>query len=375
MADRHDVGLVELAALDDPSVLAAAVADSLGVMVGPDATVVDSLIAALDGRSILVVLDNCEHLVDAAAALAEAILGGCHGVRILATSRQPLGVAGEQQLPVEPLDTSSGIQLFTDRARAVRPSFVVDGTAVQEICDRLDGLPLAIELAAARVLTLSADDIAARLTDRFRLLVGGRRGPQRHRTLGGAIGWSFDLLDPVERATLCACAVFFGGFDLVAATAIADAGDEYDVLDVLESLTRQSLLVARPGASGTRFTMLETIRQFAAQQPEAIAAHDMLRDRHARHFAGVAHADVVGRSRARQPARRVRVEPAARRHRRGRRHRRRRDRVGVALLPVRADRLDRRGARPGHSNAIRSSWPACTWRRASAHGSASQIEP
>ena len=218
--------------------------------------------------------DNCEHVLDAAADLIEAILAQSATVRIVATSREGLGVADEQVWPVPSLDLSGGIDsaavnLFVERAQSVAPRFSMatpdEAGAVVEICRRLDGIPLAIELAASRMASMTASEVRDRLDHRFRLLVGSRRGLERHHTLRHAVAWSYDLLDDTEKTVLERCSVFAGGFDLQSACAVAgfDDLDDYAVLDLLDALVRKSLLVADRSSGRTRFSMLETIRQFA----------------------------------------------------------------------------------------------------------------
>jgi predicted ATPase len=294
----HDgAWLFELAAVTDPAAVPDAVAAVLGITQQPGKTVSESVAGALEGRVRLLVIDNCEHVLDAAADLIEAILAHSATVRILATSREGLGVPDEQVWPVRSLDAASGIdsaavRLFVERAQGIAPSFsMVDGdeaAAVTEICQRLDGIPLAIELAASRMASMTASEMRDRLDHRFRLLVGSRRGLERHHTLRHAVGWSYDLLDDTEKTVLDRCSVFAGGFDLQSACAVAgsDGRDEYAILEVLDALVRKSLLIADRSSGRTRFSMLETIRQFAEEQLVAHGAATDARTLHARHFAG-----------------------------------------------------------------------------------------
>ena len=274
-----------------------AVAAVLGITQQPGKTVSESVAAALEGRVRLLVFDNCEHVLDAAADLIEAILAQSATVRILATSREGLGVADEQVWPVRSLDLGGGIDsaavnLFVERAQGVAPRFsMADGdeaAAVAEICRRLDGIPLAIELAASRMASMTASEVRDRLDHRFRLLVGSRRGLERHHTLRHAVAWSYDLLDDAEKSLLERCSVFAGGFDLQSACAVAgfDDSDDYAVLDLLDALVRKSLLVADRSSGRTRFSMLETIRQFAEEQLVASGEATEVRTAHARYFAG-----------------------------------------------------------------------------------------
>ena len=291
------VWLFELAAVTDPAAIPDAVAAVMGITQQPGKTVSESVAAALEGRVRLLVIDNCEHVLDAAADLIEAILAHSATVRILATSREGLGVPDEQVWPVRSLDAAAGIDsaavsLFVERAQGIAPGFsMVDGdeaAAVTEICQRLDGIPLAIELAASRMASMTASEMRDRLDHRFRLLVGSRRGLERHHTLRHAMAWSYDLLDDTEKTVLDRCSVFAGGFDLQSACAVAgsDDLDEYAILEVLDALVRKSLLIADRSSGRTRFSMLETIRQFAEEQLVAGGEASEIRAAHSRYFAG-----------------------------------------------------------------------------------------
>jgi predicted ATPase/class 3 adenylate cyclase len=291
------VWLFELAAVTDPAAVPDAVATALSVTQQPGMTMADSVAAALEGRIRLLLFDNCEHLRDAAADLVEIFLARSPTVRILATSREGLGLADEQLWPVPSLDVgggadSSAVALFAERARSVSPRFSLadtgDADAVVEICRRLDGIPLAIELAASRMASMSPIEVRDRLDQRFRLLVGSRRGLERHQTLRHAVAWSYDQLGDDEKVLLQRCSVFAGGFDLQSACAIAgfDSDDEYIVLDLLDALVRKSLLIATRSARRTRFSMLETIRQFAEEQLVARGEATQVRATHAHYFAG-----------------------------------------------------------------------------------------
>jgi predicted ATPase len=305
LADEFPDGVwfFELAAVTDPAAIPDAVAAVLGITQQPGKTVSESVAAALEGRVRLLVIDNCEHVLDAAADLIEAILPHSATVRILATSREGLGVPDEQVWPVRSLDAAAGIdsaavRLFVERAQSIAPGFsMVDGNeaaAVAEICQRLDGIPLAIELAASRMASMTASEMRDRLDQRFRLLVGSRRGLERHHTLHHAVAWSYDLLDDTEKTVLDRCSVFAGGFDLQSACAVAgsDDLDEYAILEVLDALVRKSLLIADRSSGRTRFSMLETIRQFAEEQLAASGAATEARTAHARYFAGL-EADIL----------------------------------------------------------------------------------
>jgi hypothetical protein len=236
LADEFPDGVwfFELAAVTDPAAIPDAVAAVLGITQQPGKSVSESVAAALEGRVRLLVIDNCEHVLDAAADLIEAILAHSATVRILATSREGLGVPDEQVRPVRSLDAAAGIDsaavsLFVERAQGIAPSFsMLDGdeaAAVTEICQRLDGIPLAIELAASRMASMTASEMRDRLDHRFRLLVGSRRGLERHHTLRHAMAWSYDLLDDTEKTVLDRCSVFAGGFDLQSACAVAGSDD------------------------------------------------------------------------------------------------------------------------------------------------------
>ena len=299
LADEFPDGvwLFELAAVTDHTAVPDAVAAVLGITQQPGKSVSESVAAALGGRVRLLVIDNCEHVLDAAADLIEAILTHSATVRVLATSREGLGLGQEQVWPVPTLDASAGVDsaavsLFVERAQGIAAGVsLADGqeaTAVTEICQRLDGIPLAIELAASRMGSMTAGEMRDRLQHRFRLLIGSRRGLERHHTLRHAVAWSYDLLDQDEKSVLTRCSVFSGGFDLQSACAVtgSDRLDEFATFDVLDALVRKSLLVADRSTGRTRFSMLETIRQFAEERLVADGAATEVRDAHARHFAG-----------------------------------------------------------------------------------------
>ena len=320
------VQVATLAPLDEPSDLAQSVAHGLGIRertisggTGP-VTPRDALTRLADGLSgppSLLVLDNCEHLVEAAAELAEDLLLRCPQLHVLATSREPLGIVGEVLSPVQPLDrpepgtdaaaamTMSAVRLFSDRAAAVQPGFVVDASnveAVIEVCRRLDGLPLAIELAAARLRTMGVAQIAARLDDRFRLLTGGSRTAlPRHRTLRGVVSWSWDLLDDAERSLAERIAVFPGGVTPESAHAVAAAGSAAEVLDVLSALVDKSLVHVQD-PDEPRYRMLETIREFGIDQLAERGALAQARQAHATYFHRLAaEADQYVRTRDQLP--------------------------------------------------------------------------
>ena len=298
LADEFPDGVwvFELAAVADPAAVPDAVAAVLGITQQSGMSVSDSVAAALEGRVRLLVLDNCEHVRDAVADLVEAILAQSATVRLVATSREGLGVADEQLWLVPSLDVwagtdSAAVTLFVERARSLAQRFSLagadDAAAVVEICRRLDGIPLAIELAASRMASMTAIEVRDRLDQRFRLLVGSRRGLEHHQTLRHAVAWSYDLLDDAEKSLLQRCSVLSGGFDLQSACAIAgfDDADDYAILDRLDALVRKSLLVADRSSGRTRFSMLETIRQFAEEQLVAGGEATEVRTAHARYFA------------------------------------------------------------------------------------------
>jgi predicted ATPase/class 3 adenylate cyclase len=299
LADEFPDGVwfFELAAVTDPVAVPDAVAAVLGITQQPGKSVSESIAAALEGRVRLLVFDNCEHVRDAAADLVEAILAQSATVTILATSREGLGVADEQLWLVPSLDVGAGtdsaaVSLFVERASSVAQRFSMakddEAGAVVEICRRLDGIPLAIELAASRMASMTAHEVRDRLDQRFRLLVRSRRGLARHHALRHAVAWSYDLLDDTEKSVLDRCSVFAGGFDLQSACAVAgsDGSDDYVILDLLDALVRKSLLIADRSSGRTRFSMLETIRQFAEEQLVAGGAATEVRAAHSRYFAG-----------------------------------------------------------------------------------------
>jgi len=291
------VRYVDLAPITDPGVVPVAVARALGLPDRPGLSTMDTLLRFINGRQMLLVPDNCEHLLDACAALIVALLGACPGLTLLTTSREPIGVAGEVSLRVPSLSLSDeAIELFTDRARRVRPDFRVtdeNAPAVGEICRRLDGLPLAIELAAARVGALSLPEIINGLHDRFRLLTGGARtAVRRQQTLRASVDWSHALLTEPERVLFRRLAVFLGGFDLDAAQAVAGAGavPRYQVLDQLSLLVDKSLVVAEYAGRRTRYRLLETVRQYALQKLGESGEADAVRARHRDHYTALAAA-------------------------------------------------------------------------------------
>ncbi|HET9000843.1 MAG TPA: adenylate/guanylate cyclase domain-containing protein [bacterium] len=294
------VWLVELAVLSDPSLVPKAVASALGVPEQPGRSLTETLTDSLRGKSILVILDNCEHLVAACAHLASALLRACPNLIILATSREALGVTGEttwrvtslslpdpERLP--PLDQFTeyeAIRLFVDRAVATAPQFAVtnrNALAIAQICHRLDGIPLAIELAAARVKVLAVEQIASRLDDRFRLLTGGSRTAlPRQQTLRAAMDWSYRLLTETERWLLQRLSVFAGGWTLDAAEGVCTGGnvEATDILELLTSLVDKSLVLAETQRGEARYRLLDTVRQYARDRLAETGDEADVRTRH-----------------------------------------------------------------------------------------------
>jgi non-specific serine/threonine protein kinase len=296
------VWLVELAALTDVELVDDAVAAALSIKQRAGSEILSALVEDIAARRMLLILDNCEHLIGGVVTMTDEILRRCPNIKVLATSREALGIPGEALLPVPSMSLPTGdggadpatmadsdaVRLFVDRAAAVLPGFALgpaNADAIAQICRRLDGIPLAVELAAARVRSLPPNQIAARLDDRFRLLTGGSRTAlPRHRTLRAAMDWSFDLLGDPEQAILPRLSVFAGSFSLEAAEAVTTGGavDEADVIDLLGRLVDRSLLVAEEGDGEARFRMLETIRDYAqerlAETGEAASRYGQHRD-------------------------------------------------------------------------------------------------
>jgi predicted ATPase/class 3 adenylate cyclase/tetratricopeptide (TPR) repeat protein len=289
------VWYVDLAPITHPGVVPITVARALGLPDQPGRSTMDTLLRFVRDRQMLVVLDNCEHLLDASAELVVALLGAAPGLTLLPTSREPIGVAGEVSWRVPSLSLAhEAIELFVDRARRARPDFAVDddnATAVGEICRRLDGMPLAIELAAARVRALSVAEILEGLHDRFRLLTGGARtAVRRQQTLRASVEWSHALLTEPERVLFRRLAVFLGRFDLDAVQAVAGGGDveRYQILDVLTLLVDKSLVVADDSRGRTRYRLLETVRQYAMEKLGESGEADVVRSRHRDHYTAMA---------------------------------------------------------------------------------------
>jgi predicted ATPase len=291
------VWLAQLAAVEQPEAVADVVLSAVGGLRHSEPSAAQSLGQLAEARQFLVVLDNCEHVLEQAAACAEVITSAGGSV-VLATSREALGVAGERLFPVSALSEDSSVALFVDRARAVDPGFEADvelQAHIADLCRRLDGMPLAIELAAARVRSMTVREIATRLNDRFRLLRGGSRGgPERHRTLRAAVQWSYDLLAAEEQRIFPQLSVFAGGFDTNAVVAVcansADVMDDAAAADQLDALVGRSMVLADRRRSTSRYTLLETLRRFGEEQLIGAGAVEDLRRRHAWHYLAVAEA-------------------------------------------------------------------------------------
>jgi non-specific serine/threonine protein kinase len=295
------VWLVELAPLADPELVPGVVAAALGVREVYGQPVLTTLLAALSSRRVLLLLDNCEHLIDAGARLVDALLRHCPNVRVLATSREPLRVAGEAvfrvpslsfppnttSLAPEDLARFAAIRLFLDRAQAAGSGLALtspNASALAQICRRLDGIPLALELAAARTRALTVGQIAARLDGRFQLLVGGNRAAlPRQQTLAATVEWSYDLLTALDRTLFNRLAVFAGGFDLEAAEQVCEGSPlaAEDILGLLAGLVERSLVVAELGEDGMeRYSLLETLRAYGQERLMAAGEVAQTRDRH-----------------------------------------------------------------------------------------------
>ena len=296
--------LVELAPVTNPNFIMTTIGETWGLRPGEGASIEEVVERYLWPRSTLLLIDNCEHLLDPAAGAIKTLLDACPKLRVIATSRESLGIPGERTVRVpslrvagdsEDLESSEAIQLFLDRARIVRPDF--EPTAderrdIAAICRRIDGIPLGLELAAARLRSLSTGELASRLDDSFRILSGSAKTAlPRQRTLQATIDWSYDLLEPAEQATFRRLSLFTGSFDLEAAEAVCvgDVVDDWEVLDHIDSLVDKSLVIPlRDDARGTRYRLLEPVRQYAQERLSETAEPFAFRAAHAKHFAELA---------------------------------------------------------------------------------------
>ena len=288
--ERDGAWFVDLSSIGDASLISSTILSTLGGERSREADPLADLLGYLQKRELLLVLDNSEHLVSEVAAIATQIVGRCAHVTVLATSRSPLDIAGERVYRLSSLDPASAMQLFGDRARAANPSFRVESKAsiVEEICNRLDGIALAIELAAARVRTMSLENLASHLE--LRLLAGGRDRRQRQQTMQALIDWSYDLLSDDERHALRRASVFASGFTLVSGTGVCGVdGDEWGVLELLTSLVDKSLVVAELHGDDQRYRLLAPIREYAYDKlTEAAEVFETMR-RHGAVFDAFAH--------------------------------------------------------------------------------------
>jgi predicted ATPase/DNA-binding SARP family transcriptional activator/DNA-binding NarL/FixJ family response regulator len=324
LAGAHPDGawFVELAALSEPDLMPQVIADAIGAREQPDQPIAETITEHLGEKQVLLILDNCEHLVDAAAHLVDFLLSSCPHLRVLATSREPLGVVGEVLFSVPPLSVPAGlpadsikirrndsVQLFVERARLRLPGFVLtqeNARPVVAVCRRLEGLPLAIELAAARMGTLATDQMAQRLEDSLGLLsTGPRTVAPRQRTMRAAIGWSYGLLSEEEKELFGRLSVFAGGFTLEAAEAVCPGGiiEEGEVLNLVSRLVDKSLVVAETTAEGqVRYRMLEPLRQYAREELEESREAEVVLSRHAAFFLTLAERAEPELKRIRQEA-------------------------------------------------------------------------
>jgi predicted ATPase/class 3 adenylate cyclase len=305
---RDGAWFVDLASVDDPSLVAATVAGALQVPEPRQGAIEDALLAALRHQQLLMVLDNCEHLVDASALFVDLLVHECVELTVLATSREAFGLVGEDTFSVKPLavplvadlgdvvslGANDAVRLFVERAASARDSFeltVENASAVGELCRRLDGIPLAIELAAGRIQSMSPSDIVDRLNERFRLLSHGRRsGLARHQTLRGAVDWSYELLEPPEQVVFERSSVFAGGFTLDAAEAVVSGGvvELLDVIDLVSSLVAKSMVVADDIRGQLRYRILETLRDYGANRLAEGGDTASVQRRHGLHYLRVA---------------------------------------------------------------------------------------
>ena len=284
----------DLAPLADASLVTGTIALTLGVREAPNRPLLETLAEYLEPRHVLVILDNCEHLLDEVRRIAAELLRKCPHLRLLATSREPLGIGGEQVLRLPSLDASASTALFADRAAAADSRFALTNEnrePISAIVTRLDGMPLAIELAAARVKVLSPAQIAARLDERFRMLTGGdRNASARLQTLRATIDWSYDLLEARERELFRRIAIFAGSFGLAAASEVCGAYgdvDEWETLDLLSALVDKSLVMAVPAGDEQRYRLLQSMREYGLERLREAGEEERVADRHAAHYAGL----------------------------------------------------------------------------------------
>jgi predicted ATPase/DNA-binding CsgD family transcriptional regulator len=307
LTERFEEGVwwVELAPVSDPELVPQAVAQALMIREEPGRSLAETLARDLAPTELLLVLDNCEHLIESCARLVSAVLNACPGVRILATSRETLAVEGEMTWPVQPLSAPESrnlgageleqyesVRLFVERARYRKPTFALDdrnAAPVAEICGRLDGIPLAIELAAARIGTLSAAQISDRLGHSLKLLANrDRNAPERQRTLNAALDWSYELLGEAEKTLFGRLSVFAGGFVLEAAEAIGERADEEWVLDLLSRLVDKSLVLVTQRNETARYRLLEPVSQYAREKLQDSGGEALARTRHAEYYLALA---------------------------------------------------------------------------------------
>ena len=285
---KDGVWWIDLAGLADPSLVPQEVAKIVGAREYTNQSMIESLVKQLGSKQLLLVLDNCEHLISACAQLADCLLSGCRDIKMLATSREALDILGEttfqmpslslpdaqEVLAIKTLSKFESVRLFGERVKLIQPAFELDdhnAKFVAQVCIRLSGMPLAIELAAARIKMMTVEEISKRLDDRFDLLTSGNRSAlPRHQTLRATIDWSYDLLNEPERILFRRLAVFAGGFTLEAAEVVCGFGElkRTDILDLLGRLVDKSLVIAEQVsiAEGTRYRFLETIREYARRE-------------------------------------------------------------------------------------------------------------
>lgn len=307
---RDGVRLCDLVAVRRPTSVGRAIATAVGVSERGHRRIEEQVIEHLSGRRVLVIIDNCEHVLAAASAMARSLIEGTEGADVLATSRERLGVSGEHVWSVAPLDASGpgapAVQLFCDRARAVDPTFTAgDRDLIGSICARLDGLPLAIELAAGRLPGLTPSELAERLDQRLRLLVQDGRTEARHRSLRAVIDWSYDRMSPSEQRVFERLGIFAGRFDLDAALAVVGSGKEKtadDVTETLLSFIDRSVVVAHREGDATRYALLDSLRTYAVEKLAERGELDAARDRHGRWALELAERAAAGMTGADEPA-------------------------------------------------------------------------